>query len=345
MSALTGLSSFMYEIFWIRMLSLVLGSSTHAFELMLASFILGLALGGWWIRSRIDRIVDAWRFLGRVQVLMGLAAVATLPLYNFSFDFMAQALKALARTEQGYVLYNLLSAGIAMAVMLPATFLAGMTLPLITLLLLRTRLGERSIGFVYSANTVGAIGGVLLAVHLLMPTIGLRPGMLVAGAIDIALGFLLLLRARQVVPLPAIERLAAAAAAIGFVAIGFGTSFDPNRLASGVFRDGRAQLPAGSTVVFHADGKTATVDVITTTEGQVFIRTNGKTDAGAYVPAKPGKTGDEETMILAGALPYVYRPEAKELRDHRVRLGDDDGNCARFDERRSGSRPSRSRRR
>ena len=43
---LTGLSSFIYEIGWIRMLSLVLGASTHAFELMLSAFITGIALGG-----------------------------------------------------------------------------------------------------------------------------------------------------------------------------------------------------------------------------------------------------------------------------------------------------------
>ena len=312
-SALTGLSSFLYEIFWIRMLSLVLGASTHAFELMLASFILGLALGGWWIRSRIDRIADAWRFLGRVQVLMGLAAVATLPLYSYSFEFMAQALKALARTEQGYVLYNLLSAGIAMVVMLPATFLAGMTLPLITLLLLRTKMGERSIGFVYSANTAGAIGGVILAVHLLMPLVGLRPGMLIAGAIDIVLGYVLLVRSRGITPLQQGDWAAAGLGAVVFVAIALGPSFDPNMLASGVFRDGRAKLPTGSEVIFHADGKTATVDVVKTLEGEVFIRTNGKTDAGAYVPAKPGKTGDEETMVLAGTLPHVYRPDAKQI--------------------------------
>ncbi|MBI1966109.1 MAG: fused MFS/spermidine synthase, partial [Betaproteobacteria bacterium] len=38
-AALTGAASFIYEIGWIRMLSLVLGSSTHAFELMLSAFI------------------------------------------------------------------------------------------------------------------------------------------------------------------------------------------------------------------------------------------------------------------------------------------------------------------
>ncbi len=86
---LTGLSSFIYEIVWIRMLSLVLGASTYSFELMLASFILGLALGGLWIRRRVDRIDDPVRYLGVVQVVMGVAAAATIPLYNGSFDFMA----------------------------------------------------------------------------------------------------------------------------------------------------------------------------------------------------------------------------------------------------------------
>ena len=42
----TGMASFIYEIAWLRMLSMVLGASTHSFELMLSAFILGLALGG-----------------------------------------------------------------------------------------------------------------------------------------------------------------------------------------------------------------------------------------------------------------------------------------------------------
>ena len=43
------------------MLALVLGSATHSFELMLSAFILGLALGAWWIRSRADRLSDPLR--------------------------------------------------------------------------------------------------------------------------------------------------------------------------------------------------------------------------------------------------------------------------------------------
>ena len=48
----TAVASFVYEIAWVRMLSLVLGSATHSFELMLSAFILGLALGALWVRRR-----------------------------------------------------------------------------------------------------------------------------------------------------------------------------------------------------------------------------------------------------------------------------------------------------
>src|SRR5258708_29084433 len=50
---LTGAASFVFEIRSIRMLSLVLGSSTHSFELMLSAFILGLACASYWGARRI----------------------------------------------------------------------------------------------------------------------------------------------------------------------------------------------------------------------------------------------------------------------------------------------------
>ena len=61
------------------------------------------------------------------------------------------------RNGGGFLLFNLASTGIALLVMLPATFCAGMTLPLITYRLLRTPTGERAVGLVYAVNTLGAI--------------------------------------------------------------------------------------------------------------------------------------------------------------------------------------------
>lgn len=63
----TALSSFIYEIGWIRMLALVLGSATHSFELMLSAFILGLALGALWVRRRADANANSVRWLAALS--------------------------------------------------------------------------------------------------------------------------------------------------------------------------------------------------------------------------------------------------------------------------------------
>jgi spermidine synthase len=143
---LTGLSSFIYEIVWIRMLSLVLGASTHSFELMLATFILGIALGGLRVRSMVDNVGDTVRFLAIVQIAMGVAAAATIPLYNGGFDLMAWMLSSVSRSDGGFVIFNLTSTVIALIVMLPATFCAGMTLPRINNRLFRGGSGVHSHG-------------------------------------------------------------------------------------------------------------------------------------------------------------------------------------------------------
>ena len=149
---ITGAASFIYEISWIRMLSLVLGATTHSFELMLSAFITGLAFGGLWIKRRIDRIDSPVRFSGYVQLIMGILALLTIPVYLSSFGWMEWLLSALSKTDAGYTSYSFASHAIALSVMLPTTFMAGMTLPLFTFVLIRQGHGEASIGQIYAAN-------------------------------------------------------------------------------------------------------------------------------------------------------------------------------------------------
>jgi len=305
---LTGLSSFIYEIVWIRMLSLVLGASTHSFELMLASFILGLALGGLWVRRRVDVLGDPVRFLGVVQIVMGVAAAATLPIYNGSFDLMAWLLFAVARNNGGFVLFNLASTVIALLVMLPATFCAGMTLPLITYRLLRSASGERALGLVYSVNTVGAIVGVVLAVHVLMVLLGMRGALITGAAIDVALGVVLILARRpKSARGGAVWAIPAGVAALCAMAVAF--DIDVRRSSSGVFRTGAARIAQGTEVTYHRDGKTATVDVLDDGHARA-IRTNGKTDAALAMGAGSEPTGDQLTMALLSLLPLAHHPQA-----------------------------------
>lgn len=314
---LTGAASFIYEIGWIRMLSLVLGSSTHSFELMLSAFILGLAFGGLWVRGRIDRIADPVRFLGVVQVAMGVLAILTLPLYGQMFDLMHAVMKGLARTDSGYNLFLAASHGIALAIMFPATFCAGMTLPLISYTLLRAGRGERAIGAVYAANTLGAIAGVMFAAHIGMPMLGLK-GLISAGAVvDVLLGLVLLWRvsaasgATGMRASGLLRHGSLALVAVVFAIVGFGTQLDTYKMASGVFRRGDLYGPEEAKIVSYRDGKTTTVSLLDFPDGR-SLRTNGKSD-GAIRMDEGARVSDEITMVLTAAVPLAVKPDASDV--------------------------------
>ncbi len=308
---LSGVASFLYEIAWIRMLSLVLGSSTHAFELMLSVFILGLALGGLWISRHADNLPDPQRFLGVTMIVMGTFAAATIGIYNHTFDWMSQALQALNRTDQGYAAFNLVSHGIAGLIMLPATFCAGMTLPLMTYALLKTPYGERAIGGIYATNTLGAIIGVMIAIHLLMPVVGVKGIVLIGAALHMLAGIVFL--ARSVKGTTRTRTLPAALAwSVALLALMSMVELDPRRMSGGVFRTGLAEPSGGSTVLFHQDGKTATVSLLALAGGKIGILTNGKSDASINMEGGP-TTADEITMILAGALPIGLHPRPERV--------------------------------
>ena len=303
---LTGLASFVYEISWIRMLSLVLGASTHAFELMLATFILGLALGGLAVRRRADAAADPARALAWVQMAKGLAALATLPLYDLSFSVMEALMRGLARNDVGYLLFNAAGASIAALVMLPATFFAGMTLPLLTAALLRRGAGEAAIGRVYAANTLGAIAGVVLAVHAGLPLLGLK-GSLVAGSlVDAALGVALL---ALFLPRRAVAQAALACGALAVIAA---TAFDldAHKMTAGVFRHGELAASREAKILFEKDGKTATVHLVEYAEA-TSLRTNGKSDGSINLDPDGERGSDEITMVLTGALPLALAPGTK----------------------------------
>lgn len=303
----TGASSFMYEVGWLRMLSLVLGASTHAFELMVGAFIIGLGLGGFWIRRRIDTLPGKTAYAGYVQIAMGLLALATLPVYSSSFGVMADIMQSLAKTGGGYTLFNAASHLIAAAVMIPAALCAGMTLPLFTAALVSAGHGEKSIGEVYAFNTAGAIAGVAFAIYVGMPVLGLRGLCIAAAAMDAALGILLLYHAGQ--SRRGVYALGAFAA-MGMAVI-IAVPFKPEQLASGVYRNGAATIDASEHIVFHKDGRTATVTVMRDDSGILTVATNGKPDASINILPDGLPTTDESTQTLLGALPILFNPKAE----------------------------------
>ena len=310
---LSGMASFMYEIGWLRMLSLVLGNSNHAFELMLSAFILGLALGGLFIRKRIDKLPDVVKTLAVVQLFMGFFALLTLITYNQTFHLMSSGMKNLPMNDQGYLLFNLLSHGLAMIIMLPATICAGMILPLLTYHLLQLNYGERAIGRIYGANTIGSILGIIIAVHLIMPWLGVKNVVVIGGSIDILLGIILLKMALKTSEIKTWYSISSLAAIV--IVIFCFIRLDKEKMSSGVFYAGL--IPKDQEVLYHKDGKTSTINLLKYSyvdnrnverEG-LGITTNGNwvgnlsTDSSSIL--------GEENQILQAAIPMALNENAK----------------------------------
>jgi predicted membrane-bound spermidine synthase len=323
----TAIASFVYEIAWIRMLSLVIGSATHSFELMLSAFILGLALGALWIRSRADVLADPVRFLGIMQWIMGVLAVATLPLYVASFDWISAVLHTVQQNDSGYRAFSLARYVIALIIMLPATFCAGTTLPLITRVLMRRGAGERAIGTVYAVNTLGSIAGVIIAALLLMPLLGLKKLLVFGALIDTGLGVWLLWSRtpRPVVahrnsmfatPSPLLTPVLGTAVLMFVIAAG--SRFDLARLTSGVYRHGVVARSSDYSFPYYRDGRTATVSVRRGSDGFVTLATNGKPDASmerewmdtASRTMNRELTRDIATQLLLPIITLAHAPRA-----------------------------------
>lgn len=313
----TAVASLIYEIAWTRMLSLVLGSATHSFELMLSAFILGMSLGALRLRRRADRFRDPLRTLGRVQVAMGLLAIATLPLYMRSFAINVWIMSAADVTPAGYVLFTAGRYLICLAIMLPATFCAGIALPLITRILLRNG-RESVVGLAYGVNTLGSIIGVAIGAVVLLPMIGLKALIILAAAVDMALGVWILVVARAGAP-RRVPMLAVAAMLAG-IAGAWSVDFNREILTSGTFRWRRLPQPGSSTILFYRDGRTATVSGTLLPSRRIVLATNGKVDASledvwlrddSLGGGRRTFSGDQSTQVLLPILAMAHSPNAR----------------------------------
>ncbi|MBD3237598.1 MAG: tetratricopeptide repeat protein, partial [Candidatus Eisenbacteria bacterium] len=183
--AVCGVASLGLEVVWTRMLVLVVGTSTYAFVTMLASFLVGIALGSFIARAIIDRIGDVRRSLGWVQVGIAVTTLATLPvLGGVTESFGARWLSG---TESAWLGMILSRFGVSFLVMLVPTTLIGMTFPLAGKIWAREvhSLGGR-LGQVYGANTLGNILGAGLTGFLILPALGLQRSVALLAALSLA---------------------------------------------------------------------------------------------------------------------------------------------------------------
>lgn len=304
----TGATSFIYEIGWIRMLSMTLGSSTHSFELMLSAFILGLALGSVWMKYRIEKIKNIITWFAVVQVSMGVFAMLSILGYNAVFDMMSWMLESLQRNENGFLLYMTGSHLIALLVMLPATIFAGMSLPLIIFMMQKIDFKNDVVGKIYAIDTAGGILGVLAAIHVFLPFFGIKYLLIFAGSLDIFVGMLFFF-AQTKVRKPRLIVLSITGFVFLIIAAILFINPDSQKMASGVFRYGN--IGHSKNIIFEKDGKTASIAVFETQKGNIVLTTNGKPDASVNIYRQI--TGDEATQVLLAALPLSFNYELEKV--------------------------------
>src|SRR5207248_4582843 len=175
--------------------------------------------------------------------------------------------------------------------------------------------GEKSVGAVYSANTLGSILGVFSAAHIGMPLLGLK-GLIAAGAaLDAGLGLVLLWRAAGG---PRLRIGGAGLSLASFAAVLASVHLDAYKMASGVFRRGELYSASDATLLFHRDGKTTTVSLMDFGTDR-SRRTNGKSDGAINMNPYGPRVSDEITMTLTAAIPLAYRTTATSSAVIRVR--------------------------
>ena len=191
----SGAAGLIYQVVWSRELVLVFGNTTQAVATIVTAFMAGLGFGS----LAGGRLADTSARPLRLYGLVELAVAAMAALLPFAFTSLAELYRGVwpSLVERPGQLAGVRFA-LALAAVAPATFLMGMTLPLLTRYLVRTldEAGAR-LGELYAANTIGAMAGTLLGGFVLIELFGLRLTSYVAVALNLVAGVGALLLSRR----------------------------------------------------------------------------------------------------------------------------------------------------
>ncbi len=192
---ISGFTSFAYEIYWTRSLVFILGNSTYALTTMLSAFLCGIAIGGYLIRFVLRYMADRVVTFGFLQVFLGIFSALALPLL-FSFSDPQSLNEYLLGSSDRVFPLIFTSFGVAFLVMLVPAILIGATFPLVGQIVVKDlRKTGASVGRIYAINTIGNVFGALLPGFILLELLGIQKGILAMAALNVVLGFVVLVLA------------------------------------------------------------------------------------------------------------------------------------------------------
>ncbi len=187
----SGCAALVYQVVWVRLLMLSIGSTSVAISTVLSAFFLGMTFGSM-LSARIaqgrltDLKVFAWLELG-----IGLSGLILLPVLLHLDHGMALL------GELGTALWIKFS--ICLVLLFIPTVCMGATYPVLASALAHQREALGSfLGNLYTLNTAGAVAGALLSGFVLIPHIGLDGSVVMASLFNLFTGLGALLLHRKV---------------------------------------------------------------------------------------------------------------------------------------------------
>jgi spermidine synthase len=313
--ALSGFAAMVYQVAWMRTLSLVIGSSVYGVSITLTAYILGLTIGAAAFSRVVDRNRDLLTLLAWLEIGIGVAALTVVPVLG---RLPIAMIGVIEDYSHSFPLLMAVEFLLVLALMLVPTVLLGAVFPtVVKLFTKRVEVVGRSVGSAYAANTLGAISGSFAGGFLLIPSLGIQRSIAVAVVVNVGLGAALALAS----PVAARLRKTAAPAAAALVLAVFlplVPHWDPVIMSSGayLYADSFARQAESSgmsredvlslcgEILYHKEGVATTVTV-RKQRGEIFLQANGKTEA---------STGpDMRTQKLLAHVPMMLHPDPKSV--------------------------------
>lgn len=158
---LSGAAALMYQVVWVRSLSLIFGGSHLAVTAVLSIFMAGLAIGSYSIGKYVDKIRSKLRLYGVLEIGIALCAVIFVWLiktYPDIYIFLVQG------RDDSYLYVTFVRIVFSVIALIIPTTLMGGTLPVLTRFISRQPEKIRSsLSFLYGYNTLGAVFGAAAA--------------------------------------------------------------------------------------------------------------------------------------------------------------------------------------
>ena len=297
--ALSGATALGAEVVWTRLLGYLFGLTVYCFSVILAVFLIGLAIGSS-VGSMMVRTIRARLALGWTQMLLTAGIAWTAWIIAKSLPFWP--INPLLQISPWHTFQ--LDMVRALWAILPPAILWGASFPMaVAALSAPGRDGARVMGSVYAANTAGAIVGALATSLVLVPWIGTQQTqrvLLCAAAVSGIAVLLPLIRANKSMGMAA--GLAAAVMAAAWLSSGL--SAVPGEL---IAYGRRMAINVGkSQLLYTIEGRNSSVAITQWNDGAVEIDVNGHVEATT-------ETYDMKLQRMVGHLPGILKPDAKSV--------------------------------